>query len=928
MLTESEFIIWCRHLNLSEQTRNKVQHIRSSQPSRRVGGGKKNVCGRYPSLKMGQTIQFESHRNELAHIYKLECDEDVLEYYDQPPPIELDYLSLKGRHIRHQHTPDFFVIRKNSVGWEECKTEEELRKKLQESPHRYQLEQGNWKCPPGESYASVYGLYYRLQSSAQIDTIFQKNFIWLEDYFQTESLEIDAALTKSFRSIVEADPGIYLSELLHRVEGASVDKLNILLATNKLYVDLSAACLSQPEQVQVFLDKEEALTYAQIKKVSPLTVNNVRAIKVTVGASISWDGKYWEIVNTGETSIGLLSADKKLIELPNNQFEDLVQQGKIAGFQTQIEASINPEVEKLVLGASKKDREEANRRYKAIEPYLNQNSSTKPNRSQHRWIARYQKAEAMYGRGFVGLLPNHQEKGNRLAKLSEEARSLMEKFIEDKYESLKQHSVSHTYRCFKEECFNQGINPPSRELFRLAVKQRSGYQQTRKRMGERAAYKKEPFYWRLDREKTPPHGERPFEICHIDHTEADTELVSSFMATISDDITYLKDNPSDRPWLTVMIDAYSRRILAAYLTFDPPSYRSCMMVLRICVQRFGRLPQTIVVDGGSEFNSTYFETLLAYFRVTKKQRPPTKARFGSVIERFFGVANQEFWHNLRGNTQITRNVRQVTKGVSPKNQAVWTLGKAYSYFCEYAYEVYDTSPHIALRQSPRDAFNVGIARGGSREHLLIPYDEFRLLALPSPTEGQGKRKVTRQGVKINYFYYWHQSFSRVGVENTKVDVKYDPFDISVAYAYIAKDKEWVKCSCGYLQELQGRSERELMIAAAELRKLNTIQNRQFIEITGKKLAQFFVSVEKEEIALTPPWREAKKAVLTQHQRDVELKQVHALIEGKLLEADADDSLCFEDSLADETERFVESAEHFTDLANKSTDDCYQPMEVW
>jgi hypothetical protein len=149
----------------------------------------------------------------------------------------------------------------------------------------------------------------------------------------------------------------------------------------------------------------------------------------------------------------------------------------------------------------------------------------------------------MYGRGFVGLLPNHQEKGNRLAKLSEEARSLMEKFIEDKYESLKQQSVSHVYRCLKEECFNQGINPPSRELFRIAVKQRSGYQQTRKRMGERAAYKKEPFYWRLDREKTPPHGERPFEICHIDHTEADTELVSSFMATISDDITYLKDNP-------------------------------------------------------------------------------------------------------------------------------------------------------------------------------------------------------------------------------------------------------------------------------------------------------------------------------------------------------------------------------------------------
>jgi putative transposase len=153
-----------------------------------------------------------------------------------------------------------------------------------------------------------------------------------------------------------------------------------------------------------------------------------------------------------------------------------------------------------------------------------------------------------------------------------------------------------------------------------------------------------------------------------------------------------------------------------------------------------KIKQTIVVDGGAEFNSTYFETLLAHFRVTKKQRPPAKARFGSVIERFFGVANQEFWHNLRGNTQIMRNVRQVTKGVNPKTHAVWTLEKAYSYFCEYVYEVYDASPHIALKQSPRDAFSAGIARGGSREHLLIPYDEFRLLALPSPTEGQGKRK--------------------------------------------------------------------------------------------------------------------------------------------------------------------------------------------
>jgi len=30
-----------------------------------------------------------------------------------------------------------------------------------------------------------------------------------------------------------------------------------------------------------------------------------------------------------------------------------------------------------------------------------------------------------------------------------------------------------------------------------------------------------------------------------------------------------------RPWYTLMTDAFSRRLLAIFLTFDPPSYRSC-----------------------------------------------------------------------------------------------------------------------------------------------------------------------------------------------------------------------------------------------------------------------------------------------------------------------------------------------------------------
>jgi len=94
-----------------------------------------------------------------------------------------------------------------------------------------------------------------------------------------------------------------------------------------------------------------------------------------------------------------------------------------------------------------------------------------------------------------------------------------------------------------------------------------------------------------------------------------------------------------RPWATFLSDAFSRRLLAVCLTFDPPSYRSCMLALRECVRRYERLPEAIVVDGGPEFESVYFETLLARYGCTKKTRPGGRPRFGSVCERLFGTTN-------------------------------------------------------------------------------------------------------------------------------------------------------------------------------------------------------------------------------------------------------------------------------------------------
>jgi hypothetical protein len=85
-------------LNLPEPTRAIINQIRSSDPARRVRSIAGNVSAFYPSRKMKRTIQFESHRNELAAILEMEHDPDVIEFYDQPNSIKRRCKALRERY--------------------------------------------------------------------------------------------------------------------------------------------------------------------------------------------------------------------------------------------------------------------------------------------------------------------------------------------------------------------------------------------------------------------------------------------------------------------------------------------------------------------------------------------------------------------------------------------------------------------------------------------------------------------------------------------------------------------------------------------------------------------------------------------------------------------------------------------------------------
>ena len=231
MLDDSEVLAWYARHGSSDRARSVINHIRCSPPARHVGGGKRNVAGRYPSRKMRVTIQFESHRVELAAIYELEHDPDVLEYYDQPPTFKLEYQSACGRQLGVLHTADFFVLRKNGAGWEECKTQDELVHLSQQNENRYCSDDGtNWRCPPGESHAATHGLYYRVRCSRDIHWVFQRNIQFMEDYFRGDP-RCRLGVRDVVTAHVNASPGLSLDQLLRSTaHAASADDIFSLIA--------------------------------------------------------------------------------------------------------------------------------------------------------------------------------------------------------------------------------------------------------------------------------------------------------------------------------------------------------------------------------------------------------------------------------------------------------------------------------------------------------------------------------------------------------------------------------------------------------------------------------------------------------------------------------------------------------------------------
>jgi putative transposase len=427
----------------------------------------------------------------------------------------------------------------------------------------------------------------------------------------------------------------------------------------------------------------------------------------------------------------------------------------------------------------------------------------------------------------LAIAPKYANSGRRERRLSDAVIALIAKTVREKYNTPTNVNKEWNYMDFVAACYGAGEDPCSRRTF---VKELARHGSVFLREGKRRAYQDAPIVHYLDLHESI-HGVRPFQVVHIDHTELQIEL------TIPD-----SKESFGRVWLSLAMDAESRAMVGFYLSFEPPSYRSCMMVLRDIVRRHGRLPEMLVIDNGKEFHSKAMRRVCLLYGTTLRYRPASKARFGGVLERLFETTQSQFINNLAGNTQVLRHARQATKRVMPSNFVEWTLPALHGGLDYYFATLYGKEPHPTHQDGPVEHLEARLTETGERRNRLVRFDHrFLVETCPSPLDGETRKVDDQRGVKIQHVWYWCDAFRTHRLDGQNLPVRVDPWDIRHVFVLIGG--EWHRCRSKLAWLVESYTEVELRYACEEFNKRYSVKKKN---LEPERLAEW-LQVRKASI---------------------------------------------------------------------------------
>lgn len=278
-------------------------------------------------------------------------------------------------------------------------------------------------------------------------------------------------------------------------------------------------------------------------------------------------------------------------------------------------------------------------------------------------------------------------------------------------------------------------------------------------------------------------------IWQCDHTRADILLVDQHGELLA------------RPWLTTVIDTYSRCIIGINLGFDAPSSQVVALALRhaILPKKYGAeyglheewgtygKPEHFFTDGGKDFRSNHLQQIGVQlgFACHLRDRPSE----GGIVERPFGTLNTDLFSTLPGYTGS--NVQE--RPEEAEKEACLTLRELERLLVRYLVDKYNQSIDARLGDQTRyQRWEAGLIVAPN----LISEEDLRICLMK-----QTRRSIYRGGY-LQFENLTYRGENLAGYAGESVVLRFDPKDITTILVYRQTGSQEEFLARAYAQDLE------------------------------------------------------------------------------------------------------------------------------
>lgn len=391
-------------------------------------------------------------------------------------------------------------------------------------------------------------------------------------------------------------------------------------------------------------------------------------------------------------------------------------------------------------GSSEEQRQTAMAKYQIIAPYLHfkktltsiANETGIAKRTLHYWVQGYDQY------GLKGLIRKTRSDSGSV-QLDPEVIEAIERLIL-KY---RRNSLTSIHRMICVQCKEKGWQQPSYYQVDKISKSLSESLKVLAHQGQKAYENQFDLIHRRE-------ASYPNEIWQADHTLLDILVLNE------------KGKP-ERPWLTVILDEFSRAVAGYYVTFQAPSAIQTALTLHQAIWRkqskdwsICGIPEQFYTDHGSDFTSNHLEQVAIDLKINLVFSAIGKPRGRGKIERFFLSINQLLLQDLPG---------YLGNGIQAK---LLTLNELEEKVGEFIVYNYHQRVHSTTKKAPIVSWNAD----GFLPNMPESLESLDLLLLHIAKS----RKVHSDGIHFQALRYIDSNLAAYVGES--VLIRYDPRDLA------------------------------------------------------------------------------------------------------------------------------------------------------